>query len=250
LLTSIVIPTYNEDDIYTTLSRLAQQTIFQQQNATEIVLADYDPDHKNLTLNGYRKFIKDFQIPTTLVPVDRKGIGYARDRGIINSNGQIIVNFDADAYYSTLDGIQQSIEPILRGECVMTCCDNILNVSEIDDNFKFHENILIVKMGYVVSNSLQREAPIVSLEPGMCFTRYAYDYVGGFSDIKQSEGGLLSTKIIYNFGLACKRHVPQTGVVVSARRAIASAKHGIVDCWFNYDNAFRLNKGSVDSFNL
>jgi glycosyltransferase involved in cell wall biosynthesis len=255
LLISIVIPTYNEDSIHENLLRLVQQTVFDKYlQDTEIVLADYDPERKQKTRNGLDIFLAQLKknyYNIKLVPVPKKGIGYARHIGITNSSGQIIVNIDADSFYYNRTGVESSIKPILSGEYVMTCCDNILNTSEITDpKLNKNENILIVKVGYAVSNTIQRDWPIVTLEPGFCFSRKAYEYSGGFADIKQSEGGLLSTRIVYNFGFNCKKHVPDTAVIVSARRAIASAKYGIIDTWFNYDNAFRLNKGSIDSFNL
>ena len=254
MLISVVIPTYNEENIDENLARLVQQTIFDKYlQDTEIILADFDPESKHKTkdsLDNFINMLKKNYYQIKLVKVPKKGIGYARDIGITNSIGQIIVNVDADSFFYNRQGIEHLIKPIISGEYVMTCCDNILNTSEIDEKMHKNENIMIVKVGYAVSNTLQRDWPLVTLEPGMCFSRRAYEYSGGFSDIKQSEGGLLSTKIVYNFGFNCKKHVPDTAVIVSARRAIASAKYGIIDTWFNYDNAFRLNSGKVDSFNL
>ena len=57
--------------------------------------------------------------------------------------------------------------------------------------------------------------------------------------LNKVEGGFISARIIYNFGFGAKRHIPDAAVVVSARRAIASSKYGLIDTWFNYDNAFR-----------
>lgn len=254
MLISVVIPTYNEEEIDENLKLLVQQTVFDKYlTDTEIILSDYDPNRTQKTREGLNKFLTSLQknyYQIKLVPVNKKGIGYARNIGVNSSSGQIIVNVDADSFFYNRMGIEHLIKPILSGEYVMTCCDNILNTSEIDASMQKNENIMIVKMGYAVSNTLQRDWPIVTLEPGMCFSRKAYNYAGGFNDIKQSEGGLLSTRIVYNFGFNCKKHVPDTAIVVSARRAIASAKYGIMDTWFNYDNAFRLNKGEVDSFNL
>jgi len=241
LLISIVIPTYNEKDVYTMLARLAQQTVFETyKGQVEIIIADYDPEKNSNVKNDVVRFNLDYiNIPAYIVMVDRKGIAYARHKGILRSAGHTIVNFDADAYFVHNRCIENSTKPILNGECVLTCCDNLLNTNEIDDSAGKNDNVLVVRIAYTVANKIQRDNMIVIYEPGMCFSRYAYDFCGGFNDVKQSEGGFISTRIIYNFGFKAKQHVPDAAVVVSARRAVASSKYGLIDTWFNYDNAFR-----------
>ena len=241
MLISIVIPTFNEKDIYTTLARLAQQSVFSlYQKQVEVIIADYDPE-KNMIVNGQHfRFFKDFpDIKTYIIPVDRKGIAYARHKGILRSAGHTIVNFDADAYFAHPKCIENCTRPILNGECVLTCCDNLLNTNEMDIPSATDQNVMVVRGAYTVANKIQRDNMIVIYEPGMCFSRYAYDFTGGFNDVKQSEGGFISARIIYNFGFGAKRHIPDAAVVVSARRALASSKYGLIDTWFNYDNAFR-----------
>jgi glycosyltransferase involved in cell wall biosynthesis len=241
VLISIVIPTYNEPNLHLTLEELAKQTVFQKYD-TELIIADYDPEHNNVTINSYYKFLALMNKPNIkydFVPVDRKGIGYARHQGIAASSGQVIVNFDADAKFANVDGLEKLVEPILKNECVMTCCDNLMDGEQIDPKYNYNETMLLVKAAYATTDMIQKDNPVVTLEPGMSFTRYAYDYVGGFNDIKQSEGFFLSLRIIYNFGFNCKKHVPNVTILVSPRRAVASTKFGILDTWFNYDNAFR-----------
>lgn len=253
MFVSIVIPTYNESDLYDTLVKLRKQTVFDKYE-TEIIIADYDPQHNEKTWRAWEKFYpkeREQEFTSIFVGVFRKGIAYARHEGIRNSSGKIIVNFDADAHYNRDDAIELCIDPIIRGEAVITCCDNLLNPNLIDSKSHYNENVLLVKFAYTVSDQIQQTAPIVTLEPGMCFTRHAYDYVGGFQDVKQSEAHFLSAKIIYNFGLESKKHIKDVTVFVSPRRALASAKLGIINTWFNYDNAFRMNnKTGFDSFNL
>ena len=241
MLISIVIPTYNEKDVYTMLARLAQQSVFQiYKDKVEIIVADYDPEDNDISYLQWYKFTQEYpDIPCFIKHIDRKGIAYARHKGILESKGHTIVNFDADAYFSHSKCIENCTRPILNGGCVLTCCDNFLNTNEIDDNAGKNNNIILTRVAYSVTNQIQRDNMIVIFEPGMCFSRYAYDFSGGFNDIKQSEIALLSPRIIYHFGFAAKRHIPDASVVVSARRATASAKYGLVDTWLNYDNAFR-----------
>ena len=244
LLISIVIPTYNEKDVYTMLARLVQQSVFNNyfetfKDKVEIIIADYDPERNDIVSKQVAKFNGDYDVPTYFADVDRKGIAYARHMGIQRSKGHTIVNFDADAYFAHNNCIEKCTKPILNGECVLTCCDNLLNTNEMDEQTQKQENVVVVRTAYRVANMIQRDNMIVIYEPGMCFSRYAYDFCGGFNDVKQSEGGFISARIIYNFGFNAKRHIPDAAVVVSARRAVASAKYGLVDTWFNYDNAFR-----------
>ena len=241
MLISIVIPTFNEKDIYTTLARLAQQSVFEiYKGQVEIIIADYDPESNVNVKNRVTQFNLDFvDIPVGIVMVDRKGIAYARHKGILRSAGHTIVNFDADAYFAHPKCVENITKPILNGDCVLTCCDNLLNTNEMDIPSATDQNVMVVRGAYTVANKIQRDNMIVIYEPGMCFSRYAYDFTGGFNDVKQSEGGFISARIIYNFGFGAKRHIPDAAVVVSARRAIASSRYGLIDTWFNYDNAFR-----------
>lgn len=224
------------------LARLVQQSVFQiYKDRVEIILADYDPEKNSKVTNDVFQFNADYlkNHPVIVVKVDRKGIAYARHIGIQRSKGHTIVNFDADAYFAHTNCIEKCTKPILNGECVLTCCDNLLNTNEIDNSTATDQNVMVVRGAYTVANKIQRDNMIVIYEPGMCFSRYAYDFCGGFNDVKQSEGGFISARIIYNFGFNAKRHIPDAAVVVSARRAIASARYGLLDTYVNYDNAFR-----------
>jgi glycosyltransferase involved in cell wall biosynthesis len=233
------------------LARLVQQSVFEiYKNQVEIIVADYDPERNDIVSKQVVKFNSDYDVPTFFVDVDRKGIAYARHMGIQRSKGHTIVNFDADAYFAHPNCIYNCTKPILNGECVLTCCDNLLNTNEIDNSTATDQNVIVVRGAYTVANKIQRDNMIVIYEPGMCFSRYAYDFCGGFNDVKQSEGGFISARIIYNFGFAAKRHIPDAAVVVSARRAIASARYGLVDTWFNYDNAFREWEAGGKKFTL
>lgn len=251
MLISIVIPTYDEGEIYDTLTRLLVQSVFKKyEKNIEIVIADYDHDIKNLTYSGWREFKDDFpSINCKYYNLDRKGIAYQRHMGIMKSTGEVIVNFDADAYFSTVTGIEDLVVPILQNKCVLTCCDNLMNLNEITDpSILKNENMLIITNALHILNQIQRVGLIVCLEPGMCFTRYAYDYVNGFNDVKQWEAIFMTPRMIYSFGFGAKQHVDSVQVISSPRRAVAAAKKGIIDAYLNYDNAFRLVNGNLKSF--
>lgn len=250
MLISIVIPTYNEPGLYETLAYLTAQTVFKtykNEGGVEIVISDFDPDNNKNTFNAYIKFINnypDFTKLTKFINIERRGTAFNRHSGIMASTGKIIVNFDADAYFSTPKAIQYLIAPILKteGGCVLTCCDNLLNIHEVKDpNVLQHPNMALVTNALDILNNIQRTALIVCLEPGMCFTRQAYDYVNGFNDVKQWEAIFLSPRIIYSFGLGAKQHVDTVKVISSARRAVAASKIGLWKTFGNYDTGFRLS---------
>lgn len=242
-LISIVIPTYEEQNIYTTLKRLIEQSVFTlYPKEVEIIIADYVPYGSKcfVTFNEYKRFVNDFpHIDCKIVGVDRKGIAYARHVGIQNSSGKIIVNFDADCYYNSRYGIELSTNPLLEpnSKYVITCCDNVLDSEDWKDK-QLSKEILLGITAYNTLNMIQRDALIVCLEPGMCFTRNAYDYSAGFNDIKQYEAIFLSPRIIYNFGLLSKKHIPDVSVIVSARRFLGMSKVGLLNA-LDYDNIFR-----------
>ena len=118
---SVVIPTYKEDKyLGRTLSELAKQTA-----DYEIIIADYNPAQEEWLWPYMHKFnIKH-------VKVDRSGIAYGRHKGIAAAQGEVIVNFDADARYDSAQALGYMAEPILDGRCVLTCCDNIFDLTDL-----------------------------------------------------------------------------------------------------------------------
>lgn len=252
MLVSIVIPTFEEgkDTLYKTLAYLTAQTVFHKENKdseteAEIVISDFDPKMSAISYNAYLSFIKDYPSFTDKVKFvnsDRKGIAYQRHFGIKNSSGDIIVNFDADAYFSTTDSVERLIAPIIdkTQNCVITCCDNILDSTEIHmKKMMYDENILVTTKVMEILCRIQKHAQIVIFEPGMTFTREAYNYVNGFHDVKQYEAMIISPRIIYSFGIFSKQHVDGILVVSSPRRAFASSKVGMLMAFGDYNNSFR-----------
>lgn len=246
VLISIVIPTYNEEKLYDTLSYLTSQSVFNipdYKYAVEIIIADYDPENSKVTFDSYQRFLKAFPSYTKrskFVNVNRSGIAYARHQGIMRADGRIIVNFDADSYFSSIRGVELLVYPILDDECIMTCCDNVMDMKEVDSDSLRNDNMILTLNALQVLCHIQRITPIVCLEPGFAFTKDSYEFVGGFNDIKQGEALVLSPKLSYSFGFNAKKYVPNISVVTSARRAIAATKVGILASYGNYDNAFRI----------
>ena len=109
--------------------------------------------------------------------------------------------------------------------------------------------MIITRNALEILNQIQRIALIVCLEPGMTFTRQAYDYVNGFNDVKQSEAIMMTPRMIYSFGLGAKQHVDSVKVIVSPRRAIAATKVGILNAFGNYDVGFRLDTNNNNNNN-
>lgn len=203
---SIVIPTYKENAyLGRTLDYLRSQKDIDR---AEIILADFNPDNSN----WYKSYsgIK-------YVKVDRKGIAYGRHKGIEASTGEVIVNFDADARYDNSEGLWSMTEPILNGQCVLTCCDNIFDLTDLGQ-----KELEAMRIPIAAANTLctmQRTAHLACLEPGSAMSRKAYYAVGGFNDVMQHELWHLSNRIILKYLPFNIMHVPQTAVYVSARRA-------------------------------
>lgn len=203
---SICLPAYNEEKyLPAALEELSKQTLFDQ---SWIIVADYDPEQ-----NGATKAVVDsFSDWKNLLyqPVDRAGIAYARHLAINKiPDTYYLVNFDADARYDRDDALELMIGPLEKKEAVITHCENVLDTNDVPAEAGF---------GFRFINGLQSFLPTVWLEPGTCFTRYAYNLVGGFDDVSWWEGTLLSLKLFGNFGPFLKKWIPNVKIIVSARR--------------------------------
>jgi glycosyltransferase involved in cell wall biosynthesis len=233
---SVVIPTYHEDKIGECVQYLMQQTAWKK-GIMEIIISDFFEKgltYPNPTLDSLGAVVTILSVQ--VVNVDKRGIGYARHLGIMKARGDIIVNFDADSYFSTLDAIEQLCEPLMRGLAVISCCDSIFDTRNLTE-----EEIRSISMISSVLNHLNgmQRNPFFPpcLEAGMTFTKEAYQFVGGFSDVPQYEGFLLASKILHAYTPQMKAHIGTVQVVTSARRALASATKGLVTAYGNYGNA-------------
>ena len=234
---SVVIPTYREpaQQLRTNIGYMKEQTAFKK-GKMEIILADYyEYDNEKNDNMMYFRLLKSKNIK--LVDVDRRGIAYGRHAGIMASSGKVIVCFDADGYITPNDGVERLAKPILDGDAVLTCCDNVLDIRPLTVEQVQSIN-MVSQLNYQLS--LAQRAPMFGfLEPGMTFSKEAYMRVGGFSDVTQYEGSFLAAKLIMSYTPAMKKWIEGVTAVVSARRALASVKHGLYGAFGDYNNAFR-----------
>jgi hypothetical protein len=141
------------------------------------------------------------------------------------AQGQVIVNFDADARYDNINGLKYMTDPILNGECVLTCCDNIFDLTDLTPQELAKMQMPIGAAN--VLNSLQRVGHVACLEPGSAISKTAYNWVGGYADIPQHELWNLSHRILLKYMPFNIQHIPTTSVYMSARRAKKFADLGI-----------------------
>jgi len=225
---SIVIPAYKEESIDRTIRLLWAQ---KSKWPVEIIVAEYTPDGESTIGPLLRRQI-------VYVNVDKPGIAYARHQGIMASKGQIIVNFDADAYFTHNNAIELLVDPLIKGDAVLCVCDNAFNPAEIKTDadreaMKTPQSILDFL------NTTQRTVPFYGfLECGSAMDKEAYMFVGGFKDIKMWEMFDLSPRFFFHYP-GMKRWVNGVMAVTSARRALASARYGIKA--LDYSTAYRAD---------
>ena len=151
------------------------------------------------------------------VKVDRNGIAYGRHKGIAAAQGEVIVNFDADARYDSAQALGYMAEPILDGRCVLTCCDNIFDLTDLTplELDKMRAPIIAANM----LNGLQRLGHMACLEPGSANDVKRIMRWVDLQICPQHELFNLSQRIILKYLPFNIIHIPQTAVYVSARRA-------------------------------
>ena len=215
---AICLPTYNEGEyLPKTLVELRKQTLFEM---CEIIIADYDPDNNGKVKHVFDECPKNMWRGLKYVQVLRKGISYARHMAILSSLCPYIVNLDADVMFEKEDAIERLVTPLYRKEAAVTCCEYELQKSDV----KISPIANSIYQGAVL---MQRHSPLVILEPGMSFTRFVYNEVGGFSDLKQYEGMELSARIVAKY-LGMKRYIPEVKIIASPRRLEGFTKYGLI----------------------
>lgn len=236
---SVVLPCYNEEErILDTLTGLIRQSVFKD---TEIIIVEYNPFNE-----PYVRDLTDRMAHVRYMTVSRPGIAFARHMGIMNSYSDCIVNFDADCEFMDRDGLEKMTAPILNKECILTVCDNAFDLVEVPVEELSRMDVPAKTLAFL--NNLQRTTPVACLEPGSCFSKQAYQYVGGYDDTKQYELFLLNNRLMYHYNNMQtlllsgkftgnhKKHI-DTVVIVSSRRAIKWAERGVEV--LNYSNAYR-----------
>lgn len=233
---SVVIPTYREpkEQVIQNINYMKEQSVFKK-GKMEIIIADYYEFIPNTQMAWFYEWNKDKNVK--VIDIDRRGIAYARHMGIMASQGRTIVCFDADGYIAPTNGIDKLTKPVLTGEAVLTCCDNVLDTTGLTQE-DTQSIIHINQINYQLS--LMQRAPMFAvLEPGLTFSKEAYLKVGGFRDVRQYEGAWLGANLIMAYTPARKKWIEGVTAVVSARRALASVQHGLLAAFGNYNNAFR-----------
>lgn len=235
---SVVIPTYHEGELGKCISYLKQQTAWQK-GIMEIVIADHfetgltypNPTFVSLVSMQNRDKI-------TVVSVDKRGIAYARHMGIMASKGDIIVNFDADCYFDKIAAIELLAEPVMRKVAQIVCCEQIHDTSKLTP--EQIQSISLVNSVHSYLNGLQKNPFFPPcLESGMTFSKEAYTFVGGFSDVPQYEGFLLASKIMHAYTPQMKYFEPDVKVVASPRRALGAAAEGLGKAYVGYQTHYR-----------
>jgi len=237
---SVILPCFNEDDrLLETLSHLFRQSCFKD---TEIIICEYNPEN-----NAYVRDLVERMANVRYLEIGRAGIAFARHMGIMRSNSNVICNFDADCEFLDNKCLEVLTQPIIDKECILTVCDNLFDLVEVPVN-ELSRMDMPVKVCNTLNN-LQRTSPLAILEPGSCFSKEAYQFVGGFDDTKQYELFMLNNRLMYHYnsfqnllfggkrGQQHKKHIPEAAVIVSSRRAIKWSERGLEV--LDYANAYR-----------
>lgn len=216
-LIDICIPTLNEEKyIYNTLDFLSQQTLYRQ-GKVNIIIGDYPSEGTAKTQLIVNQF-KDAR----LVPIHKRGIGYARNVTIRSGVAPLVVNFDADCHYNRNDALELMAKPLLATEssgapqALMTNCDIELDTAgkKAQDTNNFADKLI------TISSLFYRMAPI-TMGPCMMFSREAFEMVGGFRELPQNipgEDWEFVFRFCQNFSIRAKQWVKDVVVIASPRR--------------------------------
>lgn len=237
---SVIIPTLSENErIADTLYSLFKQSMFKD---AEVLIVEYNPYN-----DPYIRDLCHGMAHVRHMTVNRAGIAFARHMGIMSSNAPIVCNYDADCEFIDKYCLENLTKPIQDKECVLTVCDNMFDLAEVPVN-ELQSMEMPTKVCNFLNN-LQRTTPLAILEPGSCMDKKAYEYVGGFDDVKQYELFHLGNRLAYHFNNIQeilfsrkpegkhKRHVSDAAVIVSSRRAVKWSQRGLEV--LDYKNAYR-----------
>lgn len=231
---SVVIPTYREDPVILeqNIDYMKEQTAYQN-GKMEIIISDFYEYVEKLGEDRFNWAKGQKEKNIRIVHADKRGIAYGRHMGIMASKGKVIVNFDSDGYLAPVEAVDLLTQPILEKRAHLTCCDNILDIRNLTPQEA--QSISFITAMLENFNNMQRTSlfPAI-LEAGMTFSKQAYNFVGGFSDVGQYEGAIIGAKIMTAYTPAFKVHIPEVKAVLSPRRALASVKYGLLNAYGNY----------------
>jgi len=159
---SVVIPAYNEERH---IKRCIESLLAQNFNDFEIIVVDNGS--RDRTAQLVEKFVNEYPGRVRLVRLDRNwGPGGGRNVGALHANGEILVLVDADMTFPP-DYIGKMVEPIMRGEALMTT-----HLTEYVANI---ENPWVKVQGQTVKGNKGRFSTIVRAIRRDFFVKY-----GGF----------------------------------------------------------------------
>lgn len=204
----------------------------------EVIICNWNPDN-----DPYLRDLVENMAKCRYYEVNRPGIAYARHMGIMKSYGSIICNYDADCEYIHKNCLRQMVQPILNKECILTVCDNLIDVTDVPESE--HMALQVPIHTFNLLNNTQKKTPMAIFEPGSCMSKEAYLNVGGFDDIKSAELWHLNNRFLYHYnslygllkGGLHKQHIDTSGIIVSPRRVVKFQSEGIKI--LDYSNAYR-----------
>lgn len=225
--TSIVIPIYKESHYLAgLLENLARQS---WSFRTEIILCEYKPTGASGKIIGAFKAVYPNQ-RVRLLEIHDKGIASARNVGIEASEGQIIVNLDADNVFADSLCLEKLTEPIVKGIAVLTHSRIKIDTSEARNA----KELEIMKRLYVVD-----QFPFIVT--GVCFLKSLWEEVGGFENKDPYEMGIFAFKAFWLYPNKLKR-IDDALLLTSARRTLKEKELGPLEHTFKRTTAVRGDK--------
>jgi hypothetical protein len=220
-LVDVCIPVYKEKGyLERTLKALTHQTLYQQ-GRVHIIIGEYKPpgEHISHYVGSLCTQYKDVDY----VKIPKRGIGFARGHMVDKASlSDIIMCFDSDSVFNRYDAIEIMINPILRGQALLTNCQSIS--WDFDRNRKSKFDIDIYKL-YDITAALS-ELLLFSRGQGLTVSKHAYYGVGGFEDVHQMEDTFLSWNVVCKYGLFAKKFINAVKILTSDRRARGFEKIG------------------------
>lgn len=212
---SIVIPIYQEGFyLKKTLQNLANQIMIPR---CEIVISEFNPNRTHDSRQIIREFQENYaQIPVRLIDVYETGIAFARHQGIMHAEGDVILNFDADARFSHSSAIQMMTEPLFSKKFVLTTCENQIDLTEFKRESLQHVENSQTLMN--IFNTIQQFGWPV-FEPGSSIVKDVYMEIGGFSDVKQGELMNMAARLLFKYPTGYKL-VRGVQCIMSPRRLV------------------------------
>lgn len=233
---SIVVPVFHEKEL---LERLLRSIAIQSYiSRSEIILADFDPDRRGSTRFVADKFYKEFEIPCKIVHIQEKGIASARNEAILESDGTIICNLDADNRFTHGKCLERLINPILYQEAVLTYTNVKNDYSEIKTEEEFKE----IRKREIQLPLNTFFSFVAWLAPGMCVRKDVFFEVDGFPvNVDPFECVSFSSKVWWRYPFKLK-FVKNADLLASPRRMLKEDKLGLVEGVLRRTTAIRGNE--------